>query len=189
MNEEQDLKVENNDSITPVENNEVDEEKPSSNEVVKPVSEKTFSQQEVNDIVRDRINRVYNRYGLKDSKEMDKLVGKSQAYEVMKKRYAEKKNQIAELMEKVAFMENDIEPTRYDDIRAYFKGKGIKFDNETLVNELATHPEWKRLIENSTAPITTIQSISPDRASSKDYSNERDEVAKMFGFKNGFVRR
>ena len=177
--------VENSNSATPTENNIIDEQKPSSNDVV---DNKSFTQEQVNGIVRDRINRVYARYGVKDSNELDNLIGKSQAYDIIKHRYEEKKKEIYNLNEKMVFMENDIEPARYDDIRAYFKGKGIDFSNETLINELATHPEWKRIVGESAKPITTIQKISPDRNVVKPSTNERDETAKMFGFRNGFIR-
>lgn len=183
--ENEEIKVENQETPTPsVEETEI--ETPKQEEV----SEKTqsFTQEQVNDIVRDRLNRVYNRYGVKDSKELDDLMGKAQSYNVFKERVNEYRKTIGDLSEKLAFIENNIEPTRYDDIRAYFKGKGIDFNDEALKTELATHPEWKKIVEESSAPITTIQRISPDRVSVTPSTNEKDETAKMFGFKNGFVR-
>ena len=174
--------VENQESVTPTDNQQVDEPK-------QQVEEKSFTQSQVNDIVRDRLNRMYGRYGVKDLQGLDDLIGKAQSYDVMAERLEEGRNTINQLNEKLAFLENDIEPTRYDDIRAYFKGKGIDFSNEALINELTTHPEWKRIVEESKQPITTISKISPDRQIVKPSTNEREEVAKMFGFKNGFVKR
>lgn len=175
--------VENQNSGTPTEQVQVDV-KPTSNEV----ESTSFTQEQVNGIVRDRLNRIYERYGVKDSKELDNLIGKTQAYDVMKKRITRYREQLNGLNEEMAFMKNDIEPTRYDDVRAYFKGKGIKFNIEALANELANHPEWKRVIEKSNNKVTTINAISPDRNIAKTSTNEKDEVAKLFGFKNGFVR-
>ena len=187
-NLEQNEMVENQTSGTPTEQVSNDVKVPTSVEQVQQPIVPSFTQDQVNDIVRERLSRIYSRYDVQDSNGLDELIGKSQAYSVMKSRYDANKRMIFELQEELAFLKNDIEPSRYDDVRAYFRGKEIEFNHEALANEIVNHPEWKRVIEKSNDRITTIKSISPDRNVSKVSPNEKDEVAKLFGFKNGFVR-
>ena len=176
-----------NDSVTPTDNVQTNSNvvQQSQNTFENPVS---FTQEQVNEIVTKRLNRVYERYGVKDSNSLDVLMGKSQAYEVLKNRVHKYREELKNLKEEMAFYKNDIDPTRYDDIRAYFKGKGIEFNDEAFINELANHPEWKRVVEQSSNKVTTISAISPDRNVGRSSTNEKDEIAKLFGFKNGFVR-
>lgn len=61
--------------------------------------------------------------------------------------------------EQIIFINNNIDKKRYDDVRFYFKGKELEFNEENLVNELITHPEWKQEIQ--TQPTITIQILTP----------------------------
>lgn len=145
--------------------------------------EDLFTQDQVNDFVRSRLNKFYNRYGVDGSKGLDELVGKAQSYSVMEERYKAMEEEKRGLMEKIAFMENNINPNRYEDVRAYFKGKEIEFNNDSLVNELATHPEWLNQAETR-EPMTTIKTLGSDTSTVPvNRPNEKDEVAKLFGLK------
>ena len=143
---------------------------------------KTFTQDQVNDFVRNRINKVYARYGVEDSKGLDDLINKSRSYEVMEERYSKMQDHNRELEEKIAFMTNNINPSRYDDVRAYFKGKSLEFTNDALVNELQTHPEWLNVVKTET-PKTTIQSLGGDNIHYKPPKDEKAEAFKLFGLK------
>lgn len=161
------------------------EETPQTESEDTQVSEtKSFTQEQVNEFIRQRLERernsVYSRYGVKDKTELDNLVGMSQSYQIIKERYAKIQQDLAELTEKLAFAENDTNPERKEDILAYFKGKGLEFNSDTLKQEIATHPEWLKVVEQSDKPISTIQTLSPERGRPIE-NDEREEVAKLFG--------
>ena len=142
---------------------------------------KLFTQEQVNDFVRKRLERNYTRYGCKNSKELDDLVGKAQSYEVMKDRYGDLQIEHANLLKDYSFLKNNVNPDRVEDINAYFKGKGIDFSNDALVEHLATHPEWLNQVVEQT-PTTTISVMGSERNTPKPMS-EKDIASKMFGMK------
>lgn len=150
----------------------------------------TFTQDQVNDFVRNRLekyqSRLYNRYGVNGKNELDELVGKSQSYDVMKEKFEATQNELAQFREENSFIKNNINPEKYEDIRAYFKGKGIEFTNENLINELATHNEWLTPKQVSDKPTTTIQAIGNLKQESPKF-DEREAAKKLFGLK-GFSK-
>lgn len=147
---------------------------------------KSFNQEQVNELVRNRIERerssVYKRYGVKDKDELDSLFEKSLSYEVMKERYDSINEAKMELEKKLAFLRCDIEPSKEEDVLAHFRGKGIEFNEENLQTELLTHPEWRKVVEVSDKPQTTITALSPDREQ-VPVMDEKSEIAKLFGLK------
>ena len=145
----------------------------------------TFTQEQVNDIVRSRLDkaqqRLFNRYGVSNRDELDTLIGKSQSYDIMKERYSGLKTQNSELERELAFFKNNINPERKDDIIAHFKGKGIDFNNDNLVNELSKHPEWLNPVKVEDKPKTTITTLGSDSTTEMPKVSEKDEMAKIFG--------
>lgn len=146
---------------------------------------KTFSQDEVNDIVRNRLEKskksLYTKYGVEDSDGLDELFGKAQSYGVLTERIEELRNTNASLTEELAFLKNNIDTSRYDDVRAYFKGKGLEFNADTLVTELATHPEWiKPEVKSDT---TTIKVMGATQTNTNTEETDAETVGRWFGIK------
>lgn len=146
---------------------------------------KSFTQEMVDEIVRNRLERdrkaTYKRYGVADRDGLDGLIGKAQSYDIMKERYEATKTENATLREKMAFMSNNINPAREEDVRAYFKGKGIEFNETNLINELATHPEWLNVVEHNEAPQTTIKTLGVDHAPVVKHESEEERQKRIFG--------
>lgn len=153
-------------------NNEIQQEEQEVNEV------KTFTQEQVNEFVRQRIERernsIYKRYGVNDRNELDNLVGKSQAYDIIKERFDELTNKNNELQKEFAYLKNGVDPNKKSDIEAYFKGKELEINDENMANEIGTHPEWK--IKK------TIEKISADREVQKKEKSEKEIAKELFGF-------
>lgn len=147
---------------------------------------KTFTQDQVNDFVRNRIekerNRIFRRYGVENKEGLDELIGRSQAYDVIKERYDKLRGENQDLNQKLAFVQNNVDDSRKEDVLAYFKGKEMKFDNEALAREIETHPEWRRVEQKQDKPVTTIKTISPERGKT-EVVDEKEVAAKMFGLK------
>ncbi len=143
--------------------------------------EKTFNQEQVNDFVRERLNKFYKRYGVENKQGLDELVGKAQSYNIMEERYNNAMNELSSLKEEHAFLKNNINPNKYDDVRAYFKGKELEFNEENLVNELQSHGEWLNVVENK--PQTTIKVLGTDNSRVSPQKDEKEIASKMFGIK------
>ena len=145
---------------------------------------KTFTQEQVNEMLTARLDRdrksIYKRYGVEDRSGLDDLIGKAQSYSVMEERYNAIQSEVNSLRESNAFLKNNINPERYDDIRAYFKGKEIPFNEENRKNEIATHSEWVTKSGEEISPKTTIQSLGRD-VPQKQSENEKENAMKMFG--------
>ena len=176
---------------TPENNNEVlTVDTPKEEESVEEVKAEeskdgTFTQEQVNDIIRARLEkaqqRLFNRYGVTNRDELDSLIGKSQSYDVMKEKYADLETKNYELQKELAFSKNNINLERQEDIMAYFKGKGIDFNNDNLINELSTHPEWLNPVKVEAKPKTTIETLGSDSTTEMPKVSEKDEMAKIFG--------
>ena len=176
---------------TPENNNEVPTvDTPKEEESVEEVKAEeskdgTFTQEQLNDIIRARLEkaqqRLFNRYGVTNRDELDSLIGKSQSYDVMKEKYADLETKNYELEKELAFSKNNINLERQEDIMAYFKGKGIDFNNDNLVNELSTHPEWLNPVKVEAKPKTTIETLGSDSTTEMPKVSEKDEMAKIFG--------
>lgn len=145
---------------------------------------RTFTQEQVNEIVRERLERssksIYERYGVSDEKGLDELVAMAQAYQTTKSEYSELQKENAGLRERIVFSENGILPEKQDDARTYFKGKGLEMSDEALKQVLQTHPEWVSAKPQS-VQTTTVVPIGKDRYE-PELKDEESEAAKVFGF-------
>lgn len=146
-------------------------------------AQKTFTQDQVNDFIKKRIERerqtIYGRYGVKDRNSLDALMNKANSYSMMEERYNNMVNESANLKEELCLLKGNVNTERYDDVRAYFKGKGLDFNENNLKAELERHPEWL----NVTPKTTTISVLGSDNGHINAGVNERDEALRLFGLK------
>ena len=155
-------------------------------------ADKTLTQSQVNDIVRDRLAQreksFYDRYGVSDEAGMDDLVGKAKLYDALKAKSDEYESKIAELTEKLAFLSNNIDPERYDDVRTWFKGKGEPLTDIALKDAIIKHAEWLKPEQKAQAetPKTAPIVIGEDAGHKVQQSNE-EIAANLFGLKQ-FVK-
>lgn len=137
-----------------------------------------FTQEQVNDIVRNRLEKqkssLYGRYGVESKEQLDELVGKAQSYDVMSEDYNALNKTFVEMRTENAFLKNNIDPARYDDIKAYFKGKDMEINSDTLQAELENHSEWVKQEKK-----TTIESLSSEEPS-KTQMSEKEKVMEWF---------
>ncbi len=179
--EQEQMQEQNVDTATTMEKDNQPEQENDVNEKLDNNVEKTFNQEQVNDFVRERLNKIYKRYGVENKQGLDELVGKAQSYNIMEERYNNAMNELSSLKEANAFMKNNINPDKYDDVRAYFKGKGLEFNEENLVNELQNHGEWVNVVENK--PQTTIKVLGTDNSRVSPQKDEKEIASKLFGMK------
>lgn len=114
-----------------------------------------FTREQVNDLMKRRVERshnaYYSRYGVKDLNELDELFGQSRSYGPLKEKYdglEKEHNDLLtshkDLQKRYAYKMGNVDEKRIPDIEAYFKGKNIEIDENTLANELKSHPEWAK---------------------------------------------
>ena len=122
--------------------------------------EKTFTKDEVNELMKRRVARsheaFFKRYGVKDLSELDELMGYKESYNTLKaqndelnqkfndldQKYADLDGQHKDLAKQYAYKVGNINNSKIADIETYFKGKGLDINEETLREELKTHPDW-----------------------------------------------
>lgn len=96
----------------------------------------------VNDIVRerlaqDRIARL-KKYGYTTEEELDGIVEKGRKYDELKSL----NDDLLKDRENLYFLKARIKDEKVDDVKTYFKGKGLDFTFDNLMELVKTHPEW-----------------------------------------------
>lgn len=156
------------------------------NEVSTPnATATTFTQAQVDEIVSNRLKkeheRIFKRYNVADFDECDSFMGKAQAYDVMKERYDQMQTENVSNREYIALLKNNIKPEKYDEVKAYFKGKGVELTEEALSSEMSEHDYWLNTPTN-TAQKTTITKLGAE-ATEKPKFDEKELASKIFGVK------
>ena len=139
---------------------------------------KTFTEQELNEIVRNRLirqkNRLHQQLGVENDEEINELIEKVKKADELKSIVDSLQNENTLYKEQLTFIENNIDIKRYDDVRAYFKGKELTLTPETLKAELITHPEW--------VAQKSVQTIGGQRQQAP-VKDERKTAMELFGIK------
>lgn len=155
-------------------------ETPVDNSAAQP--EKTYTKAEVIEMMKRRVNRSHNaffkRYGVQDLKGLDGLFENSKKFSSMNDEFGKIQLRNSELMRENAFLRNNINPDKYDDIIAYFKGNNIEFSEDELLKALPTHNEWLK----QNGPVTTIKSLGSE-AHTMPQTDEATRAAKLLGVK------
>lgn len=141
----------------------------------------TFTQDQLNDIVRERLRKasesIYKKYNVIDEKGLDEMADKAKAYDELKASNDELAKEVKNYKEQAVLSNNSILPDKQDDVRTYFKGKGLEISDEALKSLLQTHPEWLP----QTAKSTTVVPMGGDRMESHEETDE-EKALKLFGF-------
>ena len=144
-------------------------------------AEKMFSRSQVEALMKKRVDRshqqFFKRYNAKDLEELDSIFEKSKNYDTINEEYGALQVKIADLTQENAFLRNNINPNRYADIKAYFKGSDIPFTEDALVEALNTHPEWLNVAKETQTTISKLGSESHI----KPQIDEIDKASKLFG--------
>jgi len=148
--------------------------------------ERLYSKAEVQDLMRRRVERSHNaffkRYGVENLKGLDELMNKSKQFSDMETEYGAIQLRNSELARENAFLKNNINPDKYEDIITHFKGAGIDFSEEQLLEALKTHPEWLKQIEQKPTNTTTITKLGSE-AHQPDAPSDLERASKLLGVK------
>ena len=152
------------------------------NAISEQTKPRTYTKEEVIDMMKRRVNRSHNaffkRYGVQDLKGLDSLFENSKKFNSMNDEFGKIQLRNNELLRENAFLRNNINPDKYNDIIAYFKGNNLEFSEDELLKALPTHSEWLR----QASPVTTIKSLGSE-AHTLPKANEAEIAAKLLGVK------
>lgn len=127
------------------------------------VETKTFNQDEVNEIVRKRLEKNANtqlkNYGVNSVEELETLISKGKEHQTLVEQIEQLKSENRELKEKDLFTTHQIDSNRVDDVRTYFKGKELEINADSLAQALATHPEWVKKIAEIQVGVQKQESV------------------------------
>ena len=139
---------------------------------------KTFTEQEMNEIVRKRLdrqkNKLHQQLGVENDDEITALIEKVKKADELQSIVESLQNENTLYKEQLTFIEHNIDVKRYDDVKAYFKGKELSLTPENLKAELTTHPEW--LAQRS------VQTIGGQRQQAP-VKDERKAAFELFGIR------
>lgn len=154
-------------------------------------AEKTYTKAQINEMMQRRIAKsheaFFKRYGVKDLTELDALMGYKESYDTLnaehEKLKTERDSLIAErddlatqhkdLTKRYAYKVGNIDEQKIQDIETYFKGKGIDINEETLREELKTHPDWVNR-------VSTIEHVGVEATPTPEV-DEAVEASNIFG--------
>ena len=143
-------------------------------------SPRTYTKEEVQELMKRRVERshkaFFTRYGVDDLRGLDDLMNKSKSFSDMETEYGAIQLRNSELARENAFLKNNINPDKYEDIITHFKGAGIDFSEEQLIEALKTHPEWLKVQPN----VTTITKLGSE-SHQVNIPNEKDQASKLLG--------
>lgn len=132
---------------------------------------KTFTQEELNKIVQDRLSResksFLKKFGVESEEDIKSALEKSKSVDSLSE-------QIKTLQKELALTSNNIREDKREDVEFYFKGKGLDLNSENLKNELETHKEWL----NATK---TIETLGTKGQEDKTEMSEEEYAQKLFG--------
>lgn len=130
--------------------------------------EKVLTQSQVNEIVgRTRseakekaLREIYDRYGVNGDDELNGIFGKGQAYDALNDEHLRQGSQVKELLAENALLKTGISENRWADAKAILTSKGLEINQDNIMSELQTHPEWKGT--NPEAPAQKV--LTPEMA-------------------------
>ena len=113
--------------------------------------EKMLTQSQVNELVgkaraegrASAMKELYGRYGVSDDNEMNDIFGRGQGYDILNDEYNVLNGKYGELAAENALLKTQIVPSRWDDVKAILRSKGMEVSVDNIGAELTTHPEWK----------------------------------------------
>lgn len=156
-----------------------------------PTAEKTFTQDQLNEIVgktrteaRERaIKDLLDRYGVESDEALNDLFGKGQAYGVLNEDYHNAQNELQQLKADNALLRSNINSTKWDDVKAILSYKNLDINEDNIRQELSTHPEWANTPLVESKPLVTPESAQQmaDNANLKEYKPTPKSVIKALG--------
>lgn len=147
-----------------------------SNANVEEQVEKTLTQSQVNELIgntrtetRDKtrsevMNEIYGRYGVSSDDELNDIFGRGQNYDILNDNYMAQSGQLREALAENALLKTGISESRWGDAKAILASKNLEVNQENILAELVTHPEWKAVPSMEANAPQVTQPLTPQGA-------------------------
>ena len=120
------------------------------------------------------------RYGVESDDELNDVFGKGQAYESLNDDYTVQSGRLQELSTENALLKSKADPDRWEDIKLILSGKGLEVNEDNIVSESETHPEWFRTEEPQIIDTAKMEQFT-DNLQKKDFVQPKKAVIKKLG--------
>ena len=139
-------------------------------------TEKTYTKAEMNEIIKGRLSKLYNEYGVENSDGLKELVGKAQSLEETQRQLEEAKRELQELKNDVLLKDSGISSKYIDLAKLYFKSKELEVNGDNIKQLLKEYPEW-----NSSNQPNAPFKIGAEKTDVTPTKTPRQMVEEIFG--------
>lgn len=142
---------------------------------------KTFTQDEVNSIIKERLSKVAKKYGFETEEELNEAVGKAQSYDTTKKELENIKSSLAEKESIITLMSCGIADKYLEIAKTFMQSKNMKINKNTINELLKTYPEWKGQVSDKQSSPVSYNSLGETNGTQKTELTEDERIKKIFG--------
>lgn len=168
----------------PTEQNGVQEngnnEKPNSNaNQTQPVQFSAEQQAKVNSLLKEEKSKIYSKYGVSKSEELDELVNAGKEYKENKEKYSNQETELLSLRAENALIKNGVKDDMTEVVQNYFKGAGLELNAKNLEQLFTEKPALKeQWCEKVVAPQVVIGNAPQNQKSQQQIDKEEYEALK-----------
>lgn len=142
---------------------------------------KTFTQDEVNSIIKERLSKVAKKYGFETEEELNEAVGKAQSYDITKKELENIKSSLAEKESIITLMSCGIADKYLEIAKTFMQSKNMEINKNTINELLKTYPEWKGQVSDKQPSPVSYNSLGETNGTQKTELTEDERIKKIFG--------
>jgi|SRR5574344_1173318 hypothetical protein len=142
---------------------------------------KTFTQDEVNSIIKERLSKVAKKYGFETEEELNEAVGKAQSYDTTKKELENTKSSLAEKESIITLMSCGIADKYLEIAKTFMQSKNMEINKNTINELLKTYPEWKGQVSDKQPSPVSYNSLGETNGTQKTELTEDERIKKIFG--------
>lgn len=139
--------------------------------------EKTYSKDEINDIMKKRLAKLYNEFGVDNNDALKELVGKGQSFEETQKKLQETQSELQDLKNEVLLKDSGISAKYINLAKLYFKSKNLEINGDNIKALIDEFPEWKGQVQTNNDPIK----VGGNPSGAKPTPTARDKVREIYG--------
>lgn len=154
-------------------------ETPNSNaNQTQPVQFNAEQQAKVNSLLKEEKSKIYSKFGVSNSEELDGLVRAGREYNEKKANYSTMQNENLSLRAENALIKNKVREDMTEVVQNYFKGAGLELNSKNLEQLFNEKPALKEQWTEK-ANVNPVVIGSTPTSDSQPTSKDKDEYIKL----------